>query len=434
MHKKINIRAIAAIIVSKVINNGIFLNNLLKIWKKKLPEKDYALLQEICFGIMRIMPKLKFILCFLMKKKKNNNLSYVYYLLIVGIYQLLHTNIPAYACIYETVEGVILIKNKKLKGLVNGILRNCNRQKKQLEIYFKLKKNNHLHPKWLEKKIKKTWKESYKEIIEANNQHPPMWLRVNRLNCKIDKYIDILNKNCIKHKIHFNIKNAIKLDKACNINLLPFFYDGWVSVQDVSAQYAALLLEPTNKDSILDLCAAPGGKTTHILEIAPYANVIAVDINKDRASLINDNLHRLGLNAEVIIGDSRKYENLSRGKLFDRILIDAPCSATGIIRRHPEIKWLRNNIEIFNLIKIQKEILNSAWLLLKKGGILLYATCSILPEENNIQIENFLKNKPNSKLLYIKNIPNTTILSTGIQFLQKKEEGDGFFYAKIGKK
>ncbi len=213
------------------------------------------------------------------------------------------------------------------------------------------------------------------------------------------------------------------------VHALPGFDEGWVTVQDASAQGCMRYLQPKNGERILDLCAAPGGKTTHILEVAPQSQVMAVDIDEQRLSRVYDNLKRLGMKAEVKQGDGRFPEQWCGNEQFDRILLDAPCSATGVIRRHPDIKWLRRDRDIAELAQLQAEILNATWAHLKPGGTLVYATCSILPEENGQQIAAFLARTPDAELH-----ATGTPASPGQQNLPGVEEGDGFFYAKLIKR
>lgn len=228
---------------------------------------------------------------------------------------------------------------------------------------------------------------------------------------------------------HSAYPDALRLESPAPVHALPGFEEGWVTVQDASAQGCVSFLAPQNGEKILDLCAAPGGKTTHILEAAPEAQVLAVDVDEQRLSRVYDNLKRLGMKATVKQGDGRYPAQWCGEQKFDRILLDAPCSATGVIRRHPDIKWLRRDRDIAELAKLQSEILDAIWPHLKSGGTLVYATCSVLPEENSQQILAFLQRTPDATLT-----GTGTPAQPGVQNLPGAEEGDGFFYAKLIKK
>lgn len=253
-----------------------------------------------------------------------------------------------------------------------------------------------------------------------------MWLRVSRLHYSRADYLELMKQAGIEAEPHTEYSDAVRLITPCAVNDLPGFTQGWVTVQDASAQGCVDLLDPQNGEQILDLCAAPGGKTTHILEAAPKSHVLAVDIDEQRLSRVKENLQRLQLHATVTVGDGRAPDKWCGNQLFDRILLDAPCSATGVIRRHPDIKWLRRDSDIAELAQLQSEILEAIWPKLKKDGVMVYATCSILPEENQQQIANFLLRHPEARL-----VETGTPAQPGKQNLPHPEDGDGFFYAKL---
>ncbi|WP_348666388.1 16S rRNA (cytosine(967)-C(5))-methyltransferase RsmB [Arsenophonus symbiont of Ornithomya chloropus] len=427
MHKKNNVRSICAQIILQVMDQKKTLNSALIKYKKKLSDKDKALLQELSFGILRVLPMLQWFIQQLIKKPLHKKKQIINYLIMVGIYQLNFTRIPSYAVINETVNGAILLKNSKLKKFINAVLRAFQRQRKKLNKKIKNKKNNHLHPQWLLKKIQKAYPYHWKKIITENNQKPPMWIRVNQLYHSTHQYYELLKISNISATLSKDCLSAIKLNQPCKINQLPGFDQGWITIQDISSQKCVELLNPKNHEYILDLCAAPGGKTTHILEIAPKAYVLAVDINKSRIQYIKDNFNRLKLHAKIIVGDGRYPEKwITSEKKFDRILLDLPCSASGVIRRHPDIKWIKNPTEILNLIKLQYEILEAIWPYLKNQGTLVYSTCSILPDENQKQIKKFL--------FYYKEAYLKYDIGWGTQILPTKNGGDGFFYTSLVKK
>lgn len=287
----------------------------------------------------------------------------------------------------------------------------------------------YLHPSWLLKRLQKAYPEQWQSIVEANNQRPPMWLRINRTHHSRDSWLALLDEAGMKGFPHADYPDAVRLETPAPVHALPGFEDGWVTVQDASAQGCMTWLAPQNGEHILDLCAAPGGKTTHILEVAPEAQVVAVDIDEQRLSRVYDNLKRLGMKATVKQGDGRYPSQWCGEQQFDRILLDAPCSATGVIRRHPDIKWLRRDRDIPELAQLQSEILDAIWPHLKTGGTLVYATCSVLPEENSLQIKAFLQRTADAELC-----ETGTPEQPGKQNLPGAEEGDGFFYAKLIKK
>ncbi|QIG04072.1 16S rRNA (cytosine(967)-C(5))-methyltransferase RsmB [Proteus sp. ZN5] len=421
MKTSYNLRSIAAKAINQVLDQGLSLSTVIPELQKNVSDKDKALLQELCFGVLRTLPQLEWIIQQLMDKPLKGKQRILHYLIMVGLYQLLYTRIPAHAALAETVNGAVALKKPQLKGLINGVLRQFQRQQDILNERFQNSENRFLHPSWLLARIKQAYPEQWMSIVEGNNQKPPMWLRVNQRHHSREKYLTLLEKEEIAAVADDNHPFAIRLENPCNVNLLPGFADGWVTVQDRSAQRCAELLAPENKEQILDLCAAPGGKTTHILEIAPQAQVLAIDIDEQRLKRVQENLTRLKLNAVVKSGDGRYPEQWCAGMQFDRILLDAPCSATGVIRRHPDIKWLRRNDDIEQLAQIQKEILHAIWPYLKSGGTLVYATCSILPEENKQQVEAFLASTKDAQCDYQH------------QCLPEEEGGDGFFYALIKK-
>lgn len=424
--KKLNLRSMAAQAIEKVVEQGQSLSNILPPLQQKVSDKDKALLQELCFGVLRTLSQQEWLINKLMSRPMTGKQRTIHYLIMVGFYQLLHTRIPPHAALAETVEGAVAIKRPQLKGLINGVLRQFQRQQEELVAEFNQSEQRFLHPEWLLKRLKKAYPQQWESIVDANNQRPPMWLRVNRIHHTRDEWLALLEHAEMSGFTHDAYPDAVRLASPAPVQALPGFDQGWVTVQDASAQGCITWLAPQNGERILDLCAAPGGKTTHILEAAPQAKVMAVDVDEQRLSRVYDNLKRLGLKAEVKQGDGRTPSQWCGDEQFDRILLDAPCSATGVIRRHPDIKWLRRDRDINELAQLQSEILDAVWPHLKSGGTLVYATCSVLPEENAQQIAAFLKRTPDAAL----HMTGTDDVP-GIQNLPGAEEGDGFFYAKL---
>lgn len=424
--KKQNLRSMAALAIENVVEQGQSLSNVLPPLQQKVSDKDKALLQELCFGVLRTLSQQEWLINKLMSRPMTGKQRTIHYLIMVGFYQLLHTRIPPHAALAETVEGAVAIKRPQLKGLINGVLRQFQRQQDELLLEFAQSENRFLHPDWLLKRLKKVYPQQWGTIVDANNQRPPMWLRVNRTHHTRDEWLACLEEAGMSGYTHDAYPDAVRLASPVPVMALPGFEQGWVTVQDASAQGCMSYLEPQNGERILDLCAAPGGKTTHILEVAPQARVMAVDLDEQRLSRVYDNLKRLGLKAEVKQGDGRTPAQWCGDEQFDRILLDAPCSATGVIRRHPDIKWLRRDRDINELAQLQAEILDAVWPHLKSGGTLVYATCSVLPEENTQQIAAFMKRTPDATL-HATGTPD----KPGVQNLPGAEEGDGFFYAKL---
>ncbi len=429
MKNNYNLRSQAAKSIGKVLDSGQSLSTVLPEMQKTIKDIDRPLLKELCFGVLRVLPQLEWYIQQLMHKPIIGKQRPIHYLLIIGLYQLLYTRIPHHAVLAETVNGSVALKCAKFKGLVNGILRQFLRKKDTL-IWHTAGNNyfRYLHPMWLLQRIQHAYPLQWQHILDANNQRPPMWLRVNRLRYTREAYLKLMKQSGIDAEPHVKYSDALRLIKPCNVNALPGFANGWVTVQDVSSQGCIALLDPKNNEKILDLCAAPGVKTTYILEVAPKAKVIAIDINERRLTYVKENLQRLKLYAKVKVGDGRHPQQWcgKKHKRFDRILLDAPCSGTGVIRRHPDIKWLRRDCDIVVLAKLQGEMLKAVWPYLKSGGVLLYVTCSILPEENSEQIAIFLEHHNDAKLITVDSLDQQ-----GLQKLPSPKGGDGFFYAKL---
>jgi 16S rRNA (cytosine967-C5)-methyltransferase len=426
MKKTLNLRSLAAQTIEQVVEQGQSLSNVLPAVQQKVSDKDRALLQELCFGVLRTLPQLEWLVGKLMSRPMTGKQRTIHYLIMVGFYQILYTRIPAHAALAETVEGAIAIKRQAFKGLINGVLRQFQRQQESLMAEAAKHESRFLHPTWLLQRLKKAYPGRWESIVDANNQRPPMWLRVNRQHHTREAWMALLAEAGLEGHAHPKYSDAVRLDAPAPVQALPGFEQGWVTVQDASAQGSVDLLDPQNGDTILDLCAAPGGKTTHILEAAPDAKVMAVDVDAQRLKRVHENLDRLGMKAEVKQGDGRFPAQWCGDAKFDRILLDAPCSATGVIRRHPDIKWLRRDRDIPELVALQKEILDAIWPHLKSGGTLVYATCSVLPDENKEQVSAFLARHADAKL-----VETGDAKTPGIQNLPAADDGDGFYYAKL---
>jgi len=431
-----NIRALAAKVLNKVVEQGQSLSQALPAAQQDLNPKDKALLQMLCYGVLRTLPRLDFFCRSLMQKPLKGKQRDLHFLILVGFYQLLYTRIPSHAAVGETVNGAKALKKPALKGMINGVLRNFLREQEAL--IAKADEQDTLkycHPSWLVKRLQNAYgEEKAAAIMEENNQQAPMWLRVNNLHHTREQYQALLAEVELTNVSANDAENsnALRLEKATDVYKLPGFADGWVSVQDGAAQLAAHYLGAEADELILDACSAPGGKTVHTLELQPnIKQMVAVDADDKRLVRVQENLDRLNLQATVIHGDASKPDSWWKGEQFDRILCDAPCSATGVIRRHPDIRWLRRDSDIAELVNLQKSILNALWDKLKPGGVLLYATCSILPDENELQVQAFLESTSDASLIPLSAQYNST--SEGRQLLPNEDAMDGFYYAKLQK-
>ncbi|QIM61846.1 16S rRNA (cytosine(967)-C(5))-methyltransferase [Pasteurellaceae bacterium Orientalotternb1] len=433
--KKYPPRAVAAQMILQVLDEGKSLSALIPEYTSQVESKDLPLVQEMAFGICRVLPRLEKIIAQLVEKPLKGKTRLVHCLLLVGLYQLLYMRVPTFAAVDEVVHATKSLKLDSFRALTNGVLRRFLRE--QETILAKVDKNwDTLHPDWLVNKLKKAYpmtaSPNWREIVEANNQRPPMWIRVNPTHSSVADYAAALGERVSTELCLTAPPCALRLNSPQAVSSLPNFANGGATVQDAHAQWSALLLEAQNGELILDACAAPGGKTTHILERAPKAKVVALDIENSRLQRVKENLTRLGQTAEVICGDASQPEQwLADGVMFDRILLDAPCSATGVIRRHPDIKWLRKESDIAELAALQGRILKALWQRLKPNGVLLYVTCSVMPEENGEQIQRFIQQTADAELV---EMAFNGERATMKQFVPSENGGDGFFYAKLIKK
>ncbi|WP_017902516.1 16S rRNA (cytosine(967)-C(5))-methyltransferase RsmB [Pseudomonas asplenii] len=427
-----NPRLAAAKALAAVLGGKASLNSSLPAQLDKVEARDRGLTQDLAFGAARWQPRLSALAAKLLQKPFKAADADVEALLLVGLYQLLYTRIPAHAAIGETVGCADKLKKPWAKGLLNAVLRRAQRE--STELLAELERDpvvRTAHPRWLQKALKAFWPEQWETICAANNAHPPMILRVNRRHHSRDTYLKLLGDAAVAARPCDYSRDGIVLDEACDVRNLPGFAEGWISVQDEAAQLAADLLDLAPGQRVLDACCAPGGKTCHILEAQPQlAGVVAVDLEAKRLLRVRENLDRLGLEAELIAADGRDTASWWDGKPFQRILLDAPCSATGVIRRHPDIKLTRQADDIAALASLQGELLDAMWATLEVGGILLYATCSTLPTENTEVIEAFLARTSGARELDIAGSFGVR-QPHGRQLLAQEGGHDGFYYAKL---
>ncbi|MFJ3010696.1 MULTISPECIES: 16S rRNA (cytosine(967)-C(5))-methyltransferase RsmB [Pseudomonas] len=427
-----NPRLAAAKALAAVLSGKASLNSSLPTQLDKVEDRDRGFTQDLAFGTARWQPRLSALAEKLLQKPFKAADADVEALLLVGLYQLLYTRVPPHAAIGETVGCADKLKKPWAKGLLNAVLRNAQRESET--IFAELERDpvvRTAHPRWLQKSLKAFWPEQWEAICAANNAHPPMILRVNRRHHSRDAYLGLLSDVGIAATPCVYSRDGIVLEAAADVRSLPGFAEGWISVQDEAAQLAADLLDLAPGQRVLDACCAPGGKTCHILEAEPaLAGVVAVDLEAKRLVRVKENLERLGLSAELIAADGRDTAAWWDGKPFQRILLDAPCSATGVIRRHPDIKLTRQADDIAALALLQGELLDALWKTLEVGGILLYATCSTLPTENTEVIAAFLERTPGAREL---DLATTAGIKQphGRQLLAQQGGHDGFYYAKL---
>ena len=420
-------------ILQQVLEHGRSLTSELD---KALPSlatpADRALTQALCYGSLRWYPQLAFVLEQLLSKPLRQKDSDVQCLLLLGLFQLMHMRIPDHAAVSETVHTTKPLKKKWAKDLVNAVLRQYRRKEATLQAAIdKHPVARFAHPQWLLELLQQAWPEQWQDILAANNQQPPMTLRVNAQQGGREAYRHKLAAKGAEAMPCPHAEQALTLATPAGVESLPGFASGEVSIQDCAAQLAAGLLDAQAGERILDACAAPGGKTCHILERqAKLKELVALDVDQQRLQRIQENLQRLRLKATLVCGDASKPQTWWDGELFDRILLDAPCSATGVIRRHPDIKILRRTSDIADLQQLQQQILTNLWPLLKPGGMLLYATCSVLPPENAQQVAQFLQQTSDARLGPISGTWGQTT-PAGQQILPGEDQMDGFFYAPI---
>ena len=420
-----HVQIAAGQVIQQVLKNG---RNLNRVLDKALRGKtawtsaQRAALQDLSYGTLRFYGQLSAVLALLLHKPLED--ERVRFLLLVALYQLLHGKSAQHAVVDHAVRAAHGL-NPRTGGLVNAVLRNCLRnQATLLEQAAENEEGRYSYPQWWINELRAQYGELGTAILEEGNRHPPMSLRVNRRRGTTQEYLAQLSQQDIS--AHLVDPDALLLDKAVPVDRLPGFFDGLVSVQDAGAQYAARLLDVHDGMRVLDACAAPGGKAAHILESAAV-QLVAVDIDEERLARVAENLQRLGLSAQLLSGDAAETEKWWDGEAFQRILADVPCSASGVVRRHPDIKWLRRRADIAGFAAQQLDILRSLWRLLAQDGKLLYATCSVFRQENEQVIAAFLAQQADALRL-----PVALPENCNGQILPN-DQHDGFFYALLQK-
>ncbi|WP_133511220.1 16S rRNA (cytosine(967)-C(5))-methyltransferase RsmB [Candidatus Thiosymbion oneisti] len=438
----IKVRATAALAVHAVRDQGRSLDAALAALEGLDDPRDHSLVRELCYGVLRTLPRQEALAGALLHrplKRANRDLEA---LILVGLYQLTDTRIPPHAAVAATVDAARTMGKAWAPALVNALLRRFQRERARLlEPPDPAPEVRWLFPRWLLEQLRTAWPQHWREIITASNARPPMTLRVNRLKTTRIQYARQLSSAGLTARPSRDTTHGLTLERPVPTAELPGFVDGLVSVQDAGAQLAAGLLDARPGERVLDACAAPGGKSAHILEHAGGdLELTALDIDPARLEQVRANLRRLSLSARIVQGDARApggawtQAGAQTGAQagYHRILLDAPCSATGVIRRHPDIKWLRRDTDLSALCGVQARMLDALWPLLVPGGTLLYATCSLLPAENEGQIRAFLRRRDDARARPLEEAWGIA-RPCGRQTLPQAGGPDGFYYALLEK-
>ena len=430
-----DVRAAAARVLAQVIESGRSLADALPPSQTAFADpRDAALLQELVFGTARWYFRLNALLELLLRKPLRSRDLDIRSLLLAGLYQLDKLSLPQRVAVNETVQAVRALDKEWASALVNAVLRGYQRDRARLDnAVAGDPAARYAHPAWLIDLLRSDWPEHWQAILTANNARPPFSLRVNRQRMTRAEYLEMLAEHAMQAEPIAWTAQGVRLSRPVAVDALPGFARGEVSVQDGAAQLTAGLLKLLPGQRVLDACAAPGGKTAHIVETEPSSRVTAVDIDAARLTRVSENLARLGAQAELVEGDAVNPAVWWDGRPYERILLDAPCSATGVIRRHPDIKLLRRHADVAKLVVHQADILRAMWPLLAPGGMLLYCTCSVLAAENSDQIGSFLIQRKDAA-----EVPIDAAWGHGCghgrQILPGEDEMDGFYFACLQKR
>ena len=395
--------------------------------------RDNALARHLTYAVLRWLKALDWLAKQLLSKPLKNRDRDVHRLIMLGLQQLWHDQTASHAAVNETAECARLLGKPWAVGLVNAVLRRFQREHEELLKKLDETDASFAHPQWLLQEIRTDWPQQWQEIVAANNRQATLWLRINRQKSEEAVLKKQLQEAGFEIADHPFAPDAISITPPAAVAKIPGFEHGWLSVQDPAAQLARELLDPQPGERVLDACAAPGGKTAHLLESCAEIELTVLDRQAQRVEQIEESLKRLGLDANPQVADALVVDDWWDGQKFHKILLDAPCSATGVIRRHPEIKWLRKPEQVDTVVEIQADLLRSLWPLLETGGVLVYATCSILKRENNLQIDHFLEQHKDAESVAI-NAGWGSALETGRQVFPGEADMDGFFYALLRKK
>ncbi|MDH4165803.1 MAG: 16S rRNA (cytosine(967)-C(5))-methyltransferase RsmB [Gammaproteobacteria bacterium] len=432
------VRASAAIIVAAVLDEGRSLDDVLAVENDEGSAR--GLKRSLCYGTLRWHVRLAAVLNALATRSPDQLAPRLRALLEIGLFQLVSGETAAHAAVAETVSAARVLGFDKAAGFVNAILRRFQRE--QADLLHAIDRDVALrtaHPRWFVDALRTDRGEAAAlAALDANNAHPPLWVRVNSMRGDVAWAKGELEAAGFTVTPHPLAHDALQVTPPADVRSLPGFMDGRLSVQDAAAQLAIELLDPQEGDRILDACAAPGGKTCHMLERTNgNADVTALDVSEPRLQRIRDNLERLGLQARIMAADVENVRGWWDGRPYDRVLLDVPCSATGVIRRHPDIKVLRRAKDIPTLARKQANLLAAAWGVVKPGGRLLYTSCSVLAAENERVVAAFLLRTPDALDLTPELTgswpPRPGGAGPGYQVLPGETGMDGFYYACLGK-
>lgn len=429
------IRAAAARAVGRVLGQGESLSWALPRELEQLPASERALAAELAFGALRYGPRYEKVVAALMKRPLRARAPAVHAALLIGVHQLFEMRVPAHAAVAETVEAVRIVGGEWAVGLVNAVLRRVQAEAPQLREHFAHDPEfAHAHPRWLLDALAADWPDDWPAIVSAGNGRADLSLRVNARRGTRAAYAERLATAGIACVAHEFARDALLLPDGGEPTQLPGFKDGDCSVQDAAAQLCVELLDLAPGLRLLDACAAPGGKCAHALEREPaLAEVVALDLDAKRLDRVAENMLRLGLSARLLVGDAAAPAGWWDGRCFERILLDSPCSGSGIIRRHPDIKLLRRPRDLDALTHTQAKLLDALWPLLAPGGRLVYATCSVLEREGARQVARFVARTPDAAALPLA-VPWGRVRGMGRQVLPGDSGMDGFFYAALVKR
>jgi 16S rRNA (cytosine967-C5)-methyltransferase len=395
--------------------------------------RDAALVKELCYGTLRWQPRLEAWLTKLMERPLKGTDQDVKFVLLLGLYQLAYMRVPAHAAVQETVECCRSLDKAWAAGLVNAVLRRFQREQTEIEAAVADDiQARYAYPKWFIEELKRDWPEHWQTMLDAGNERPPFTLRVNRRVQSREDYLARLAAAGMDATPCAHSADGVTLTSAVDVKTLPGFAEGAVSVQDEGAQLAEALLDASDGMRVLDACAAPGGKTCHLLERHDLA-LTAVELEARRAQRILENLRRLKLEATLKVADAAEVQSWWDGEPYQRILLDAPCSASGVVRRHPDVKLRRTPQEVATAAGLQAKLLGALWPLLAPGGKLLYVTCSVFQRENAAQIAAFLAGHPDAAALPL-TVEWGVAAGAGRQVLTGEGGMDGFYYACLEKR
>jgi len=398
-----------------------------------LEPRDQAYARHLAFGVLRWFGALDWLASRLLQKPLKSRDRDVRLLILLGLFQLWREDTPAHAAVHANAEVARMLNKAWAVGLVNAVLRRFQREQGAWLDALSRNDARWAHPDWLLGRLRSDWPEQWTELVESNNRQAPLWLRINQRRGDRQSAARRLADKGFKTTAHPLAPQAVAIDPAVPVSDIPGFSDGLLSVQDAAAQLAAPLLACQPGDRVLDACAAPGGKACHLLESPVPIQLTLMDQSESRLVRVRENLERLQLEAVPLCADAAEPDQWWDGTPYQRILLDAPCSATGVIRRHPEIKWLRDGQQVERAVAQQRQLLDRLWPLLDAGGMLVYATCSVLRIENDQQIEGFIRDHGDARCTGPAFVTTGLPVTAGFQIPTGQDDADGFYYAVLQK-